>query len=60
MMYSNFNIIHQITFSDRFVLPCKYFEWMIKQLLNSAFEWYEDIEISEGVIHRAQAFGFGG
>ena len=38
----------------------KYFEWIIKQLLNSAFVWYEDIQISESVIHRAQAFGFGG
>ena len=56
MMYSNFNII----FSYRFVLPCKYFEWIINQLLNSAFVWYEDIRISEGVIHRAQAVGFGG
>ena len=57
MIYSSFNIIHYIIFSFRFVLLSK---WIIKQLLKTAFVWYEDMQISEGVIHRAQAFGLGG
>ena len=30
----------------------KYFEWIIEQLLNSAFVWYGDLCSSEVVIHR--------